>query len=272
MEHRSVEEQVAGLRAAVDAFAADAAAAGLESKVPTAPAWTVRKLLAHQGMVHRWARATLLGEDNHPPSWNAEGQTVEDPVGWLVDGAEALVATLEAVPGDVRAMVFLKDAPPPRLFWARRQCHETTIHAVDALAARLGRHPSPGDTRILDDVALDGIDEVLTGFITRGSSRFTGVDPVRVQVAPTGHDRGWSVLIRDGAAETTRTSGPGTAADDADGVEGVDDVEDVDGVTLSGSAVGLYLALWNRADSTAVEDPAGFLDDVWRDRVRVRWS
>ena len=113
MEHRSVEEQVAGLRAAVDAFAADAAAAGLESKVPTAPAWTVRKLLAHQGMVHRWARATLLGEDNHPPSWNAEGQTVEDPVGWLVDGAEALVATLEAVPGDVRAMVFLKDAPPP---------------------------------------------------------------------------------------------------------------------------------------------------------------
>lgn len=260
MEHRSVEEQVAGLRAAVGEFAAEAAAAGLETRVPTAPAWTVRKLVAHQGMVHRWARANLLREDNHPPTWNAQGQAVEDPVAWLVDGAEALVRTLESVPDDTLARVFLKDAPPPRLFWARRQCHETTIHAVDALAARLGRPPQPEEARVPEEVALDGIDEVLTGFITRGSSCFTGVDAVLVHVLPAGHDRGWSVRIRDGAAETLRMLGAGGPADD-----------DLARVTLAGPPVALYLALWNRTSGDAVDDPAGFLG-LWRDRVRVRWS
>ncbi|MCK0111569.1 maleylpyruvate isomerase N-terminal domain-containing protein [Ornithinimicrobium sp. F0845] len=272
MEHRSVEPHVAGLRAAVDAFGADAAGAGLEAKVPTAPAWTVRKLLAHQGMVHRWARANLRGESSHPPTWNAEGQAVADPVGWLVEGAEALVSTLEEVPDDVKAMVFLKDAPPPRLFWARRQCHETTIHAVDARAARLGRPPLPEDTQIADAVALDGIDEVLTGFITRGSSRFSDVGPVRVRVRPTGHDQGWSVLVRDGAAVTTRVGTEAGADDDgADRALTATGGGDVEEVRLSGSPVGLYLALWNRTVADAVEDPAGFLD-TWRDRVRVRWS
>lgn len=275
MEHRSVEEHLAGLRAAVDAFAADVGAAGLEARVPTAPAWTVRKLIAHLGMVHRWAGANLRGEPSHPPTWNAEGQATDDPVGWLLEGAEALRATLAEAPDDVTARVFLKDAPAPRVFWARRQCHETTIHAVDARAARLGGLPSPADTTIADAVALDGIDEVLTGFITRGSTRFSGVDPVRLHVTPTGHDREWSVLIRDGAATTTRTgpgaanaarTGPGDAAGDEDAA-GDNETEAV----LSGSPVRLYLALWNRTGADAVEDPTGFLE-VWRDRVRVRWG
>lgn len=263
------------MRAAVGSFATAATQAGLEAPVPTAPAWTVRKLLAHQGMVHRWARANLRGEDSHPPTWNAQGQSVADPVAWLREGAAELIETLESAPDDLRAMVFLKDAPPPRLFWARRQCHETTIHAVDALAAALGRPPDPRDTQIDDVVALDGIDEVLTGFITRGSTRFSGVDPVRLHVTPTGHDREWSVLIRDGAATTTRTgpgaanaarTGPGDAAGDEDAA-GDNETEAV----LSGSPVGLYLALWNRTGADAVEDPTGFLE-VWRDRVRVRWG
>lgn len=255
MQQRTVEEHLSGLRAAAAAFTSAAAAAGLETKVPTAPAWTVRALLAHQGMVHRWARAALRGEPSHPPSWNAEGKAVQDPVGWLSEGVEALVSTIEAVPDDVRAMVFLKDAPAPRLFWARRQCHETTIHAVDALAARLGRPPAAGETVIEDAVALDGIDEVLTGFITRGSSRFAGVGPVRVHVQPTGVDRGWSVLISDGTAVTTRVQSPAATGE----------------VVLAGSPVALYLALWNRTTPDAVEDSAGFLE-TWRTRVRVRWS
>ena len=42
-----------------------AAAAGLEAKVPTCPAWDVTDLLLHQGMVHRWAAANLRGERDH---------------------------------------------------------------------------------------------------------------------------------------------------------------------------------------------------------------
>lgn len=138
MQHRTVAEHVADLRSAVVALAGSAGEAGLDAAVPTCPTWTVRKLLAHQGMVHRWARATLLGQQCSPPRWNAEGQEVADPIGWFLEGADALSATIESVPDDVRATVFLKDAPAPRLFWARRQCHETTIHAVDALVGGAG--------------------------------------------------------------------------------------------------------------------------------------
>ncbi len=257
MEHRTVEEHVAGLRRAVRAFERYAVSAGPDAEVPTCPTWTVRKLLAHQGMVHRWARASLLGEECHPPGWNAEGQQVRDPVAWFLEGAEDLVTTIGAVPDDVRAMVFLNDAPEPRRFWARRQCHETTIHAVDALAAHLGRRPAPAEADWIDpEVALDGIDELLTGFVTRGRSRFTGVGPFRFEVRPREGGRAWRVDVQpDGAVVTTRLG---------DG--------DLDGTTLTGSAVALYLALWNRTDPAAVEDPASVLSDVWRERARVRWG
>lgn len=258
-----MEEHLTGLQEAVAVLAGSARAAGLEADVPTCPAWTVRKLLAHQGMVHRWAAANLRGEQSHPPDWNAEGQRVADPVAWLQEGADELVATIRSAPEDAAAMVFLKDAPPPRQFWARRQCHETTIHAVDALAASLGRFPLPEDSTITDAVARDGIDEVLTGFIPRGKSRFRDVDPVRLTVWPTGQEHGWSVLIRDGAANTTRVD-----VDDGAATTGGELAE----ATLRGSPVGLYLALWNRTIYDAVSDPTGFLTTTWRDRGKVRWS
>lgn len=262
MEHRTVEGHVTGLRAAVDAFADFAARAGTDAEVPTCPTWTVRKLLAHQGMVHRWARANLLGLDCHPPSWTAEGQQVADPVAWLLEGAEAVMTTLGEVPDDVRADVFLKDAPAPRVFWARRQCHETTIHAVDALAASLGRLPTAPETDFVNpEVALDGIDEVLTGFVTRGRTRFQDVGPLRFKVRPTVGERAWVVDVQaDGAVATTRVEGDsGAAADGGDAV-------------IHGSAPALYLALWNRSAPEAVADPAGILEQVWRERARVRWS
>ena len=74
-------------------------------------------------------------------------------------------------------MVFLKDAPPPRRFWARRQAHETTIHSVDAVAAALGRWPTASDVTIDPVLAADGIDELLTGFITRGKGRLHTAEP-----------------------------------------------------------------------------------------------
>ncbi|WP_091762411.1 maleylpyruvate isomerase family mycothiol-dependent enzyme [Pedococcus cremeus] len=123
-----------------------ATSAGLEAAVPTCPEWTVRDLLAHLGMVHRWARAHVTGDRPAQEvatvlAAEAEGRAVVDPVSWLRDGARALVAALHDAPADLQALVFLKDAPSPRDFWARRQSHETTMHAVDTLSAALGRLP-----------------------------------------------------------------------------------------------------------------------------------
>src|SRR5262245_24669162 len=175
-----LEQHLDGLREAVDAFAASATTAGLEAAVPTTPDWDVRRLVAHQGLIHRWATGHLRGDEVDPDDVEAEGIGVGDPVAWMREGADRLVATLESAPDDLAALVFLADAPPPRQFWARRQCHETTIHAVDALSAVLGRYPRSDDTWIGRDLALDGIDELLNGFLPRPSPGLPAEEPLTI--------------------------------------------------------------------------------------------
>ena len=50
----TIEHHLDGLREALVAFVRYADRAGLQASVPTTPDWTVRQLIAHQGMVHRW--------------------------------------------------------------------------------------------------------------------------------------------------------------------------------------------------------------------------
>ena len=80
--------------------------------------------------------------------------------------------------------MFLNDAPPARGFWARRQCHETTMHAVDALAASLGRAPRPDEVWVDPELAGDGIDELLGGFLTRPRSRLRCDEDALLVVRP----------------------------------------------------------------------------------------
>ncbi len=156
-------------------------------------------------------------------------------------------------PDDLDVLVFLADAGPARQFWARRQCHETTMHAVDALAAALGRRPRAAETWISTEVAVDGIDELLTGFITRKGSRLRSEEPMTIAVRPTDSDRSWLVRVGPGPATTERDPGPGAAAAD---------------VVLEDGAVALYLTLWNRSDEVSpVRD-----QDLWAEGAQVRWS
>lgn len=231
-----------------------AAAAGLDAKVPTCPAWDVTKLVAHQGMVHRWAAANLRGERDHRTSASqAEARAAADLLAWYSEGLAALVDTLYATAEDAEAIVFLNDAPPPRRFWARRQAHETTIHSVDAISAVLARWPKASEVHIDPALAVDGIDELLSGFITRGKGKLHSTEPytILVKTDDTGH--AWSLRISEGP--TVTTSG------EAERPEAV----------FSGTAVQLYLSLWNRADEMTTEGRSDVVDQ-WRSQVRVRWS
>jgi uncharacterized protein (TIGR03083 family) len=245
-----LEQHVDALRTAVHAFAASAMSAGLEAAVPTTPDWDVRRLVAHQGLIHRWATGHLVGEDVDVGAVEREGLRVSDPVAWLRAGAERLVETLEAAPDDLAALVFLADAPPPRRFWARRQCHETTIHAVDALSALLGRYPRSADTWVTRDVALDGLDELLTGFLPRPGSRLRTDEPMTIAVLPDDADQRWLVAVSNQAPVTAR----GLGDEEAD-------------VVLRGSAVALYLTLWNRSDEVTDESL-----EFWAESARVIWG
>jgi uncharacterized protein (TIGR03083 family) len=250
-----VSQHLEGLRTALVAFVRYADRAGLAAEVPTTPDWTVRQLVAHQGMVHRWAAAVVRGESVEPDALERAGLQAPDAVDWLRDGAIEVAQAITDAPEDLEALVFLNDAPPARQFWARRQCHETTIHAVDALAAALGRCPRAADTWITTELALDGIDELLTGFITRSRSRLRSAEPLTIRVRPTDADRWWLVRVGPEPATTERGLSTGAAETDAD-------------VVLEGSAVALYLTLWNRSDEVTPDD--GW--DVWAEGAQVRWS
>ncbi|GAA5148027.1 maleylpyruvate isomerase family mycothiol-dependent enzyme [Nocardioides marinquilinus] len=239
----TLEQHLAGLHAAMLAFARHAGAAGLDVPVPTCPEWTVRRLVGHQGAVHRWAAGALRGEDLDWAPVEKAGRSSADPVDWLRDGAIALVRALVEADDDTPAPVFLADPPAsPRRFWARRLCHETTIHGVDALAADLGRLPRAEETWIERDLALDGLDELLLGFVPRERSRLRtepGEAPVTLVVRPTDADHAYTVRVSDDVPVTVRHDDGAAAAGDRE---------------VTGNAVQLYLALWHRSDELAASD------------------
>ena len=247
------DQHLAALRSSAAALRAAAASAGLDAKVPTCPAWDVRELVTHQGMVHRWAAASVRRERDHKTSESlAAAQAAPDLLEWFWAGVDALIDTVLATAQDAKAMVFLNDAPPPRWFWARRQAHETTIHSVDAVAAVLGRWPATADVSLDPVLAADGIDELLCGFITRGKGRLPAAGPSILLVRTTDTGHAWTLRIGDGPIATTA------------GQTGTPDA------TFAGSAVQLYLSLWNRADEISVTGPAGLVAQ-WRSGIRIRW-
>ena len=232
-----VEQHLAALREAVDAFATSATTAGLEEPVPTTPDWDVRRLVAHQGVVHRWATGQLRGERLDPDAVEREGLDAEDPVAWLRLGADRLVEAIRAAPDEPEALAFQAGSPTPN-------------HAVDALSAELGRYPRAADTRIGTDVALDGIDELLSGLLPRPHSHVRADEPMTIAVLPEDADERWLVAVSRQAPVTTR----GLGDEEAD-------------VVLRGPTVALYLALWNRSDEIRDESL-----DLWAEGARATWG
>jgi len=233
------------------ALADAAAAAGEQAPVPTCPGWDVRALLAHTGMVHRWATAHVRYGPDAPQGDPAERYPAPDDgiLAWFRAGHADLVAALQAAPDDLDAMTFLANAGPPRHFWARRQAHETTIHHADAAAAT-------GEIPDVDPAfALDGIGELLEGFYGRRSGRLRADPPITIHVAPSDCDAGWRVEIGPDSRTVIRdATGPADC-------------------TLRGSSPDLYRYLWNRRPAGPVEvvgDERAAA--VWRECATVRWS
>lgn len=233
------------------ALADTAERAGLSSSVPTCPEWDVRALLGHIGMVHRWATVHVREGraafgDGAEPDFSAPD---DDVVNWFRAGHRDVVAALRAAPDDLDAMTFLANAGPPRLFWARRQAHETTIHGADA-AASIGEVPD-----VDRDFALDGIGELLEGFYARPRGRLLADPPLALKVAPTDASTTWRVDLGPDGRTITRDSG------------GHADCH------LRGSSADLYLYLWNRRPAAAIEiDGDERAVDIWQRLARVRWS
>jgi uncharacterized protein (TIGR03083 family) len=119
----------------------------------------VRALAGHLGGIHRWAREAIV--EGRPGEQSDAGPDDPGQLGpWFAEGAAALTATLRGAEPETLCWTF---GPPPRTaaFWLRRMPHETVLHAWDA-------HAALGDDLALDrDLALDGVDEVVTMFVPR---------------------------------------------------------------------------------------------------------
>lgn len=268
----TVLDHLTCLEAAGHALAAHTAAAerahGPGAPVPTTPGWYLSALLAHQVMVHEWAADTVEGrfgatEQGDPVRDEAEiAAAAGDLPGLhaaLLAGVDRLVAGLRAAPDDLAVPVFLHDAPAPRAMWARRQAHETTIHAVDGLAALLGRTPTTDEALaagagLTAGLAVDGIDELLLGFVPRGRVRWDVDEPFTLAVRTTDLPRptAWHLHVEPG-----RVVGHPGDAPDAQAV-------------LTGTATALYLGLWNRGDEVHDAGRRPVLDE-WRAVQRVLW-
>jgi uncharacterized protein (TIGR03083 family) len=220
-----VSEHVAALDIAGRRFAAVVAGTNLNTAVPPCPGWDVRDLVRHLGGVHRWA--TLYVSEARTAMIDLELEELvggwpsdSDLVDWFVVGHGRLVECLAAAPADLDCFTFLA-APSPLAMWARRQAHETSIHRIDAESAANTLTPFPRD------LALDGIDEVLTALITRRGRGPRSPVERRIQFSPEDSPERWTVWFN---SESCRTERSGTAAD----------------VTASGAASDLYAWVWNR--------------------------
>jgi uncharacterized protein (TIGR03083 family) len=224
----------------------------LDAPVPTCPDWSLRELVHHTSAVNRWATRIVNDRAQGPIDEELEilaggWPDDQDLAAWFRVGNVLLTDALRNAPDDLECWAFLR-APSPKAFWARRQLHETAIHRVDAELA------SGSVSEVPVDHAVDGIDELLTGFLPRRSSRLRPETPATIAVQPTDADAAWLVTAGPDGATTERVRG------DAD-------------VVVRAPAADLYLLVWNRrgTDGLDVVGDASLLD-LWRSSVQVRWS
>lgn len=127
---------------------------------------------------------------------------------------------------------------------------------VDALGASVGRVPRAVEAEIEPSLAADGIDELVRGFFTRGRSKLYDGVAYSVAVVARDVDRRWVLLV----APSLAVEPGGGSAEQADV-----------SATITGTAVELYLTLWNRGAEAEVTGRVEVLDR-WRATQRVTWS
>lgn len=206
----------------------------LVTPVPSCPGWTGEDLVRHTAIVYLHKAETIRTGSRPGKGWPPVSIGSMPPGQLLEHCYHRLIAQFDAHAPEDAAESWVPDDQTVG-FWVRRLTHETAMHRYDLEQAGGGR-TSPFD----EDLAVDGIDEVLSVMLGRGRA-----DPeasgavVRVESA----GRSWSVTLDRLAARLDRApatgSEPGAAA-------------------ISGDPEEILLWLWGRGPlpSTAGQDAA----------------
>jgi len=201
---------------------------GLDADVPCCPGWTVADVVTHVAEVYEH-KVRVMADNAWPDSWPPPGLADQEPLGQLADAKAHLFAEFaEHRITDETTTFYAGDRTIG--FWARRMALEVAVHRYDAELAH-------GEvTAIPDDLALDGIDEVL---------RATLAGPWWVQRVSTRHPIGADVAVESAghrwvcSAEAKRV----TIADDATSPAAA---------TVTGQPAAVFLWLWGRVGDDQV--------------------
>ena len=209
----------------------DVAERDLTARVPSCPDWDTAELVRHTGLVYLHkvnAMRTGAGEGPWPPP----GTESEEPLALFDRAYKELIAEFDAREPSEKTPTWYDDDHTVG-FWIRRMAQETVIHRVDAELAQ-----SESLAPIPEDLAVDGIDEVLVAFLSFASvkwhSEFPGLEACD----------GRTVAIRaDGSAWGARLTPEGVIVS-----AGVDSAA----ATISGRPDDVLLWLWRRADDGVI--------------------
>jgi hypothetical protein len=182
--------------------------------------------------VHRWAeRSVALAPGAALPRFGP-GPGDRDPLAWVLDGLDGLLATFESIDLGTPCAAFA--GPQTGAWWLRREAMETTVHRWDAQVAA-GRRPDPVDGAI----AHSGLDE----WCELQSRRwFTPAPDLSVTV----HLHGTDGPDEDGPApEWFLEATPGGLRWEHGHRKG--------DLAVRASRSDLFLAMWNRTDPASLD-------------------
>ncbi|HEU4425481.1 MAG TPA: maleylpyruvate isomerase family mycothiol-dependent enzyme [Pilimelia sp.] len=218
------------------------AARDLTAAVPSCPGWSVTDLVTHVAVTYLH-KAECMRRGELPRPWPPD-TSGEDPVTLLDRGYAEMTSEFVTRAPESPTYTWY-DADQSVGFWVRRMAQETVIHRVDAeLAAHLPI------TSIPDDLAVDGVDEVLERFLAFATRMWPedfddllATAEGTVLVSAGGH--GWLLQMAPAGVTVRRVAGSGGVVDPAGSAGSTSQV--------SGDPQAVLLWLWRRAGDDVIE-------------------
>jgi hypothetical protein len=200
---------------------------GLEQAVPHLTDWNVAEVLWHVAGVYEH-KVRVMADNAWPQDWPPEEFQDKEEIGFLRDAKTHLFEEFSRHEIDEQTQTFGDDTTIG--FWARRMACEIAIHRYDAEVAH------DATTPIDDDIAVDGIDEML-GVMLGGDwwkERVRTEHPVDALVGVDSGGHRWVCDVQ--RTVVTVSDDPTTPAK----------------VTVSGEPAPVFRWMWGRASDTDV--------------------